>query len=54
MRKDQEDLLELLTDQDLKLNKFKSRLYELGEVMEESDNNSNASENENDVGENGT
>lgn len=43
LRKDQEDLLELLTDQDVRLNHFKSRLRELGENIEEeedSDNNS--------------
>ncbi|XP_045475896.1 general vesicular transport factor p115 [Harmonia axyridis] len=47
LRKDQEDLLELLTDQDCKLTVFKNRLRELGEVFEDddSDNGSN-SENE--------
>lgn len=48
IRKDQDDLLELLTDQDLKLNTFKNRLRELGETIEDgdSDNNSVDSENE--------
>ncbi|XP_017782700.1 PREDICTED: general vesicular transport factor p115 [Nicrophorus vespilloides] len=41
LRKDQEDLLELLTDQDLKLNTFKNRLRELGENLEDSDNSDN-------------
>jgi hypothetical protein len=31
MRKDQEDLLELLTDQDTRLNHFKAKLRALGE-----------------------
>lgn len=48
IRKDQDDLLELLTDQDIKLNTFKNRLRELGETIEDgdSDNNSVDSENE--------
>lgn len=50
LRKDQEDLLELLTDQDMKLMSFKNRLKELGETIiedgEESDNISVCSENE--------
>lgn len=48
IRKDQDDLLELLTDQDLKLTTFKNRLRELGETIEDgdSDNNSIDSENE--------
>lgn len=49
LRKDQEDLLELLTDQEVKLNTFKSRLVELGENVEDaadSDANSVGSENE--------
>lgn len=43
LRKDQEDLLELLTDQDTKLMSFKSRLRELGEMVEDvdSDNSEN-------------
>lgn len=35
LRKDQEDLLELLTDQEIKLNSFKNRLVELGENVED-------------------
>ncbi|KAJ8960681.1 hypothetical protein NQ314_006039, partial [Rhamnusium bicolor] len=35
LRKDQDDLLELLTDQDIKLNTFKNRLKELGETIED-------------------
>jgi chromosome segregation ATPase len=31
MQKDQEDLLELLTDQDMRLNQFKAQLRALGE-----------------------
>lgn len=47
IRKDQDDLLELLTDQDLKLNSFKNRLRELGETIEEGDSyNNSESENE--------
>lgn len=48
LRKDQEDLLELLTDQDVRLNTFKGRLRELGETFDDgdSDNNSLGSENE--------
>ncbi|XP_018563600.1 general vesicular transport factor p115 [Anoplophora glabripennis] len=47
IRKDQDDLLELLTDQDLKLNSFKSRLRELGETIEDADSyNNSESENE--------
>ncbi|KAL3272783.1 hypothetical protein HHI36_014243 [Cryptolaemus montrouzieri] len=37
LRKDQENLLELLTDQDCKLNVFKNRLREFGEVIEDED-----------------
>lgn len=44
LRKDQEDLLELLTDQDVKLMSFKNRLRELGETIEDGD--SDNSENE--------
>lgn len=44
LRKDQEDLLELLTDQDVKLMTFKGRLRELGETVEDGD--SDNSENE--------
>lgn len=48
LKKDQEDLLELLTDQDVKLTSFKNRLRELGETIDDadSDNNSLGSENE--------
>jgi hypothetical protein len=49
IRKDQDDLLELLTDQDTKLNSFKNRLKELGETIEDvdsEDNNSLGSDNE--------
>lgn len=42
IRKDQDDLLELLTDQELKLTSFKNRLTELGETIEDGE-----SENEN-------
>lgn len=42
MRKDQEDLLELLTDQDLKLNAFKNRLRELGENVDDGDSDNNS------------
>ncbi|KAF5270697.1 hypothetical protein FQA39_LY01435 [Lamprigera yunnana] len=42
LRKDQDDLLELLTDQEIKLTSFKNRLRSLGENIddEDSDNNS--------------
>ncbi|RZC38268.1 Uso1 p115 head domain containing protein [Asbolus verrucosus] len=49
IRKDQDDLLELLTDQDTKLNTFKNRLKELGETIDDADsedNNSLGSDNE--------
>lgn len=49
LRKDQEDLLLLLTDQDRKLNTFKNRLRELGENIDDGDsdeNNSGDSDNE--------
>lgn len=50
IRKDQDDLLELLTDQDLKLNTFKQRLRDLGETIDDddsdNDNNSDGLENE--------
>ncbi|XP_056635041.1 general vesicular transport factor p115 [Diorhabda sublineata] len=47
IRKDQDDLLTLLTDQDLKLNTFKQRLRELGETIEDdSETNSIDLENE--------
>lgn len=42
LRKDQEDLLELLTEQDLKLNAFKYRLRELGENIEDADSDNNS------------
>lgn len=48
LKKDQVDLLMLLEDQDTKLMAFKNRLRELGETIEDSDdNNSGVSENEN-------
>lgn len=37
IRNDQEDLLELVTDQDLQLNHLKTRLTDLGEVLDEGD-----------------
>lgn len=46
LRKDQDDLLEVLTDQDVKLKSFKCRLKELGEDIEDSDNNSGDSDND--------
>lgn len=46
LRKDQEDLLELLTDQDTKLTSFKNRLRELGATIEDEDSESGCSENE--------
>ncbi|KAJ8981003.1 hypothetical protein NQ317_014870 [Molorchus minor] len=49
MRRDQDDLLTVLTDQESKLNLFKNRLRELGETVEDdvdSDNNSVESEND--------
>lgn len=47
LRKDQEDLLELLTDQDVRLNTFKNRLRELGETIDDGDSDNNdCSENE--------
>lgn len=42
LRKDQEDLLELLTDQDLKLNAFKNRLRDLGETVDDADSDNNS------------
>ncbi|KAI4457041.1 general vesicular transport factor [Holotrichia oblita] len=48
LKKEQDDLLELLTEQELKLNTFKNRLIELGETIEddpESDNISVGSDN---------
>lgn len=42
LRKDQDDLLELLTDQDTKLNAFKNRLKELGETIEDGDSEENS------------
>ncbi|XP_044758841.1 general vesicular transport factor p115 [Coccinella septempunctata] len=48
LRKDQEDLLELLTDQDCKLTVFKNRLRELGEVLED-DDSENGSNSENEI-----
>ncbi|XP_030036488.2 general vesicular transport factor p115 isoform X2 [Manduca sexta] len=35
LRKDQDDLLELLADQDMKLNEYKTRLLSLGHVVDE-------------------
>lgn len=43
LRKDQDDLLELLTDQDVRLNSFKSRLRELGEDIKDDDDSDNNS-----------
>jgi regulator of replication initiation timing len=40
MSKDQDDLLELLADQDLKLKQYRKRLRELGEPIEASDDES--------------
>lgn len=37
LRKDQEDLLELLTDQDMRLNQFKAQLRALGEKVDDDD-----------------
>lgn len=48
LRKDQEDLLELLTDQDMKLMSFKNRLRELGETIEDGDSENNSVCSEND------
>lgn len=42
LRKDQEDLLELLTDQDIKLEKFKLRLRQLGESVDEDDSDAHS------------
>ncbi|XP_054155368.1 general vesicular transport factor p115-like [Oppia nitens] len=39
LRKEQEDLLVLLTDQDSKLGQYKKRLKELGETVEDDDDN---------------
>lgn len=47
IRKDQDDLLELLTDQDLKLTTFKNRLRELGETIEDGDSDNNSIDSEN-------
>ncbi|KAK9885410.1 hypothetical protein WA026_010906 [Henosepilachna vigintioctopunctata] len=46
LRKDQEDLLELLTDQDCKMNVLKNRLRELGEEVDDDSENGSNSENE--------
>lgn len=42
LRKDQEDLLELLTDQDIKLEKFKLRLRQLGAPVDEEDSDAHS------------
>lgn len=42
LRKDQEDLLELLTDQDVKLDKFKLKLKQLGESLDEDDSDTHS------------
>lgn len=49
LRKDQDDLLELLTDQDCRLNTFKNRLRELGENIEDDEDSDNNSAGEPDV-----
>ncbi|EFA08682.1 general vesicular transport factor p115 [Tribolium castaneum] len=49
LRKDQDDLLELLTDQDTKLNAFKNRLKELGETVEDGDSEDNSAGSDNEV-----
>ncbi|KAF5291451.1 hypothetical protein FQR65_LT01762 [Abscondita terminalis] len=49
LRKDQDDLLELLTDQDAKLTAFKNRLRELGENIDDEDDSDNNSMDETDV-----
>lgn len=46
VRKDQDDLLELLTDQDVKLNVYKKRLKELGETIDADSDENSASDNE--------
>ncbi|XP_066139935.1 general vesicular transport factor p115 [Euwallacea fornicatus] len=45
-QRDQDDLLELLTAQDTKLNKFKERLRQLGALPKEDDSSSELSDNE--------
>ncbi|CAG9773827.1 unnamed protein product [Ceutorhynchus assimilis] len=47
-QKDQDDLLELLTAQDTKLNKFKEKLRQIGALPKEEDSNSEISDNEDD------
>ncbi|KAK4874155.1 hypothetical protein RN001_013515 [Aquatica leii] len=42
LHKDQDDLLELLTDQDVKLTTFKNRLRDLGENIEDEDSDNNS------------
>lgn len=44
LRKDQEDLLELLTDQDVRLGKFKERLRQLGEHVDDEDSDVHSQE----------
>lgn len=43
LRKDQEDLLELLTDQEMKLMGFKNRLREMGETVDDDGDSDNLS-----------
>lgn len=47
IRKDQDDLLLLLTYQDQKLITFKNRLRELGETIEDDDSDNNSADSEN-------
>lgn len=42
LRKDQDNLLELLTDQDLKMNKYKEKLRELGEPVDDEDSDAHS------------
>lgn len=48
LRIDQEDLLELLTDQDIKLNRFKDKLRELGETIDGDSDDNISAESDND------
>lgn len=47
LRKDQEDLLELLSDQDTKLNHYKQQLRSLGQPIQISDDDEDVSDDEN-------
>jgi len=49
-QRDQDDLLELLTAQDTKLNKFKERLRQLGALPKEDDSSSELSDNDKEWG----